>query len=383
MGEVFNGIKQPLHEDYGFYCHGGGAYNSIYLKEAFKGLSFLLKDYVYELPCELIAQFPLEKRDASRLMVADRKTGRLKDSRFSDLGRYLEPGDLLILNDTKVFPARLIGRREGGGRIEALLLNSINGGAQWKCLVKGAKKLKKGGRLLLEDRLEGSLEEKCEDGACIIKFCSDEPLMDIVESIGKTPLPPYIKRGDKATGFNDKERYQTVYAKRRGAVAAPTAGLHFTRETLDSLATGGIDIEYLTLHVGWGTFRPVRVKDIREHKLHSERYAIPLHLADKIKKVKSKGGRVVSVGTTATRALEAAFGSMDAPVLEGSTELFIMPGYGFKIVDVLITNFHLPGSTLLMLVSAFGGREFILNAYREAVKKGYRFYSYGDAMLIL
>ncbi len=340
-------------------------------------ISIDLKDFDYDLPEGLIAQFPCERRDEARLMVLRKEMGSVEDCRFRDIIDYLEPDDLLLLNDTKVIPARLFGRRESGGRRELLLLRPSGRG--WECLIRGGN-LKDGERIHFPEGISGVMKGRGKDGTWVIEFETDRPILEVLERIGKVPLPPYIRRD--ATDV-DRERYQTVYARRPGAVAAPTAGLHFTEELLEGLRRKGIRIETVTLHVGWGTFKPVKEEDICKGRLHREEYEVPWRAFQAIREAKEKGRRVVAVGTTVTRALETAFANPVRPLLKGESDLFIMPGYRFRVIDALLTNFHLPRSTPLMLVSAFAGRDFIMGAYRRAIAKGYRFYSYGDAMLIL
>ena len=336
-----------------------------------------LEDFDYTLPGRLVAQFPCEKRDASRLMVLVRDGRRMEDACFRDIVRYLDAGDLLVLNDTKVIPARLIGRRETGGKREFLLLRPSPEG--WQCLVKGGN-LREGEHIAFPEGFYGVLKGRDGDGVWTVEFQTDTPIMEVLERIGTVPLPPYIKR--EAVDL-DRERYQTVYARRPGAVAAPTAGLHFTEELLERLEERGIRIETITLHVGWGTFKPLKEEDLWRGRLHKEEYHIPEKVLEAIRETRKMGRRVVAVGTTVTRALETALADPDAPILRGDSDLFIMPGYRFRAIDALLTNFHLPRSTPLMLVSAFAGRDFIMEAYRRAIERAYRFYSYGDAMLIL
>lgn len=335
-----------------------------------------LKDFTFELPESLIAQEPLGKRDSSRLMTVSRKDGVIGHRLFRDFPACLSPGDLLVLNDTKVIPTRLLGVKPTGGKVELLLVEKTDAGVEeWKCLARPAKGLKPGTKVLFGD-VEGQMLGQDEEGLFICRFSSTLDL----EKIGKVPLPPYIKR--EATNA-DSSRYQTVFAGVDGAVAAPTAGLHFTGELLAGIKAMGVEVCHVTLHTGPGTFMPVRVEKIEEHRMMRERYRIDASVFSAVVKAKKEGRRIVAVGTTSTRALEASAASgLDSPVLEGSTSLFIYPGYRFKVVDALLTNFHLPESTLLMLVCAFAGRELVLEAYKEAVRKEYRFFSYGDAMLI-
>ena len=341
-----------------------------------------VSDFDYELPKELIAKFPVEPRDSSRLMVLHRNTGEIEHRIFRDIVEYLKPGDVLVINDTKVIPARLFGKLETGGKVELLLVRQPGPGT-WEVMAKPARKLKEGKRIYFDEELEAVVKGYSGEGRRIVEFIlkSNKDFMEKLEEIGHIPLPPYIEREEKP---EDREKYQTVFARKEGAVAAPTAGLHFTEELLQKLKDKGIIIKNITLHVGPGTFKPVKVENVEEHQMDYETYHVPEDTAAEINRAKEEGRRVIAVGTTVTRTLESA-AEKDGKVKsgEGSTNLFIYPGYRFKVIDALITNFHLPRSTLLMLVSAFAGRERILNAYREAVKKGYRFYSYGDAMFIL
>ncbi|HSV92160.1 MAG TPA: tRNA preQ1(34) S-adenosylmethionine ribosyltransferase-isomerase QueA [Desulfobacterales bacterium] len=344
-----------------------------------------LDDYDYELPPERIAQAPAERRDRSRLMRLDRASGVLDHLRFDALAERLAPGDALVVNDTAVVPARLLGRKDSGGRVEVFLVDyaggtrTPDGGFACECLIKASKPTRAGARIRFDAGLTGTVVQ-VGDGSCRVEFGADGDFDAALDRVGHVPLPPYIRRPD---GEADRATYQTVYAAARGAVAAPTAGLHFTPGLLSRLQARGVRLLPLTLHVGYGTFAPVRVADIREHRMHAERFAIPEATAAGIAAARAAGGRVVAVGTTVVRTLEhAADGPGRIRPGAGSCELFIRPGYRFKVVDALVTNFHLPRSTLLMLVSAFAGRERVLAAYREAVAAGYRFFSYGDAMLI-
>lgn len=341
-----------------------------------------VSDFDYELPKELIAKFPVEPRDSSRLMVLHRNTGEIEHRIFRDIVEYLKPGDVLVINDTKVIPARLFGKLETGGKVELLLVRQPGLGI-WEVMAKPARKLKKGKRIYFDEELEAVVKGYSGEGRRIVEFIlkSNKDFMEKLEEIGHIPIPPYIEREEKP---EDREKYQTIFARKEGAVAAPTAGLHFTEELLQKLKDKGIIIKNITLHVGPGTFKPVKVENVEEHQMDYETYHVPENTAAEINRAKEEGRRVIAVGTTVTRTLESA-AEKDGKVKpgEGSTNLFIYPGYRFKVIDALITNFHLPRSTLLMLVSAFAGRERILNAYREAVEKGYRFYSYGDAMFIL
>ena len=336
-------------------------------------------DFWYELPPELIAQSPSERRDHSRLMLLDRQTGQVGHGRFLDLPLYLRPGDLLVLNNTKVLSARLIGERESGGAAEVLLLRD-KGDGLWECLVKPGKSIGIGSNLRFGGgELSGTVESKGEKGLRDIRFSCEGIFLETLEHFGRVPLPPYIKED-----LGDPGRYQTVYAKHLGAAAAPTAGLHFTPELLKEVGGAGIDIRELTLHIGLGTFRPVQSENVEEHVMHSEYFIIPDETAQAITRTRKDGGRVIAVGTTVARALEASAAS-DGSVepVSGDTDIFIKPGYKFKTVDGLVTNFHLPESTLVMLVSALAGRENVLNAYSQAVLERYRFFSFGDAMLII
>ncbi len=338
-----------------------------------------VKDFDYYLPEELIAQDPLEDRSSSRLMVLDKNTGEVKHRVFSDILEYLNPGDCLVLNNTKVIPARLFGVKEGTmAKIEILLLKRRENDI-WETLVKPGKKAKPGTRIIFGDGLlVGEVIDVVEEGNRLIQFSYEGIFEEILDQLGQMPLPPYITHQLK-----DKNRYQTVYAKYDGSAAAPTAGLHFTKELLEKVKEKGVNIAEVTLHVGLGTFRPVKVENVLEHHMHSEFYMVSKEAADIINSTKKNGGRVISVGTTSTRTLESA--ADENGMLEecsGWTEIFIYPGYEFKVIDCLITNFHLPQSTLVMLVSALAGRENVLNAYEKAVEEKYRFFSFGDAMFI-
>lgn len=339
-----------------------------------------VKDFYYDLPEELIAQDPLEDRSSSRLMVLDKKTGEVEHKIFKDIIDYLEPGDCLVLNNTKVIPARLYGAKEGtDAKIEILLLKRKENDV-WETLVKPGKKCKVGTRIIFGDGiLVGEVIDIVEEGNRLIKFYYEGIFEEILDRLGQMPLPPYITHQLK-----DKNRYQTVYAKYDGSAAAPTAGLHFTPELLQQVKEKGVEIAEVTLHVGLGTFRPVKESDVLKHHMHSEFYRITQEEADKINKAKKEGHRIISVGTTSTRTLESAADENGfLTEKSGWTEIFIYPGYQFKVIDALITNFHLPESTLVMLVSALAGREHVLNAYKIAVEERYRFFSFGDAMLIV
>jgi S-adenosylmethionine:tRNA ribosyltransferase-isomerase len=349
---------------------------------------YSLSDYRYDLPPERIAQSPAPDRDASRLLILDRETGATGHRRFRDLPDLLRPTDLLVVNNTQVVPARLTGRKESGGRAEVLILDytgaANNGGPPvHRCLVKASKRARPGSRIRFDDDLEGEIID-FSDGIHTVRFACRGDFEKTLYRIGRMPLPPYIRRDEEADApCDDGTAYQTVYAARKGAVAAPTAGLHFTPDLLERLKAAGVGIAEITLHVGYGTFLPVRVDDIREHRMHAETYTIPDAAADAVNRAKADNRRIVAVGTTCVRTLEWA-ADENGRIGSGSGEcdLFIYPGYRFRAVDAMITNFHLPESTLLMLVSAFAGRDRVLAAYREAVERGYRFYSYGDAMLI-
>jgi S-adenosylmethionine:tRNA ribosyltransferase-isomerase len=344
----------------------------------------LLKDFDYELPADLIAQEPLQERTNSRLLHVERQTGRLFHHMFPDLLHLLPSDCLLILNDTRVFPARLRGRKESGGSVEVLLLRRVVAEEEiWEVLCKGAHHARAGARLRFADELWAEWVSAPRAGRGLLRFFPQEDLLTLLERIGEVPLPPYIKRvsGSQA---QDRDRYQTVYARHVGAVAAPTAGLHFSEALLAALQQRGIETLFVTLHVGAGTFQPVRVEHVEAHAMEEEDYELDATVAERINVAKNAGRKIVAVGTTTTRALESAC-TQDGHVCAGRrrTTLFIYPGYRFRVIDGLITNFHLPRSTLLLLVAAFVGREVILNAYAEAVARRYRFYSYGDAMLIL
>ncbi|KGN03470.1 S-adenosylmethionine tRNA ribosyltransferase [Clostridium novyi A str. 4570] len=338
-----------------------------------------VKDFDFYLPQELIAQHPMEKRDESRLMVVDRKSGQIEHKIFRDILGYLNEGDCLVLNNTRVLPARLIGEKENtGGKIEFLLLRRIEGDT-WETLVKPGKKAKIGARFVFgSGELKAEVKSMGEDGSRIIEFEYEGIFEEVLDKLGQMPLPPYITER-----LEDKERYQTVYSKEKGSAAAPTAGLHFTEELLKEIKEKGIKIAFVTLHVGLGTFRPVKVENIEEHHMHSEYYTMSKETADIINNTKENGGKIIAVGTTSCRTLET-IGDENGKVREtsGWTDIFMYPGYKFKVVDRLITNFHLPQSTLLMLVSAFSSRENIMNAYKEAVENKYRFFSFGDAMFL-
>ncbi|MGM9595456.1 MAG: tRNA preQ1(34) S-adenosylmethionine ribosyltransferase-isomerase QueA [Oscillospiraceae bacterium] len=335
-------------------------------------------DFDFYLPEELIAQTPLEKRDTSRLLHLDKQTGEIEHKHFYDIKQYLHEGDCLVLNDSRVLPARLIGARPTGGTVELVLLKDL-GDNRWECLSRPGRKTKPGQELVFGNgELTAVVEEVTLGGNRIVKFSYEGIFLEILERLGKMPLPPYIKEE-----LQDSERYQTVYSKELGSAAAPTAGLHFTKELLAEIADMGVKICYVTLHVGLGTFRPVKADNIEDHEMHSEFCIVPEETTETVNAVKRAGGRVIAVGTTSCRTLES-FTTEDGTLqaTSGWTNIFIYPGYKFKCIDALITNFHLPESTLIMLVSALAGRENILNAYNTAVKERYRFFSFGDAMMI-
>lgn len=334
-----------------------------------------MADFQYHLPPELIAQEPVYPRDASRLLVLHRNTGKLEHRIFSDLPEYLTTDDVLVLNDSKVIPARLEGKKPTGANIEILLLKRLDD-RRWEALVSPGRRARPGSVVLLDDEVRIKIGERTEAGGRIVEFNGTTPVSELLKRYGRTPLPPYIKKELK-----DPNRYQTIYAREEGSAAAPTAGLHFTERLFERIREKGVSIVYLTLHIGLDTFRPIHEEVIEKHRMHSEEYEISEETAETINSAK---GRVIAVGTTCVRALESA-ATEDGKVVPGrrSTDLFITPGYQFRVVDALITNFHLPGSTLLVLVSAFAGRELVLSAYQQAIQMRYRFYSFGDAMLIL
>ena len=340
-----------------------------------------LEEYDYELPADLIAQIPATERASARLMTVERSSGSIGETVFGSIATLLNPGDLLVVNDTRVIPARLMGHKESGGRVEVFLVRRLpEAGEHWHCLLRASKPPKPGSRLLLDEGMTASVEERGEGECWKVAFSPEEGFATWLERYGSMPLPPYIRR---AADEHDRERYQTVFARERGAVAAPTAGLHMTPELLAALVARGVEIAPLTLHVGLGTFMPVRVENLEEHRMHREEYFIPEATAAAIAQRKQQGGRVIALGTTTTRALEhAANTSGTVRSGAGEADIFICPGYDFKVVDALITNFHLPKSTLLMLVSAFAGKGLLFRAYEEAVRRRFRFYSYGDAMMI-
>ena len=340
-----------------------------------------IEEFDYHLPLSLIAQYPSPQRGETSLIILHRQTSVIEHRTFQDITKYLRPGDLLVMNNTRVLPARLIGKKETGGRIEMLLIPSWNGTkGDWKALIKGAGKIKQGARIRFEPAFQGEIEE-VKDGKGRVTFSYQGEVTELLQKIGHIPLPPYIKRGDEPL---DRERYQTVFAERDGSIAAPTAGLHFTHALLQSLRENGVRTTMITLHIGIGTFTPVKARDIEDHAMEAEWVEISEETAREINATKARGGRVISVGTTTTRALESfSDGNGGVRSGKGMGSLFIYPPYRFRVIDGLVTNFHLPKSTLIMLVSAFAGKDLLMRAYQEAVHRQYRFYSYGDAMLIL
>jgi len=340
-----------------------------------------IEEFDYHLPASLIAQYPSPQRGDTSLMILHRQTGEIEHRAFGDITEYLNSDDLLVMNNTRVLPARLIGKKESGGRVEMLLIPPWNGtNGDWRALIKGAAKLKGKARIQFEQGLEGEVDEVKDGKAKVNFFCPGE-VMDVLRKFGHIPLPPYIKRSDEPV---DRERYQTVFAERDGSIAAPTAGLHFTHEMLRSLSEKGVRAATITLHVGIGTFSPVKTCDVQDHTMEAEWVEISEETAKKIEDTKTRGGRVIAVGTTTTRCLESfADGRGGVKPGNGMTSLFIYPPHRFRVVDGLVTNFHLPKSTLIMLVSAFAGKDLLMKAYQEAIRRKYQFYSYGDAMLIL
>ncbi len=333
---------------------------------------------MYDLPERLIAQTPLPRRDGSRLLLLDKTTGRTEHRHFYDLPDFLRPGDCMVLNDSRVIPARLIGARPTGGAVEVMLLRQLEQD-RWECLVRPGKKMRPGQTVVFADgALTGHVEDVTAGGERIVRFEYQGIFLEILERLGRMPLPPYIKQQ-----LDDPERYQTVYSVHPGSAAAPTAGLHFTNELLDRIRAMGVDVRFVTLHVGLGTFRPVKVEDVEDHEMHSEYCIVPAETAEAVNRAHAAGGRVIAVGTTSCRTLESFTGDDGILRAEGGwTNIFIYPGYRFKCIDALVTNFHLPGSTLMMLVSALAGREHIMAAYAEAIREEYRFFSFGDAMFI-
>ena len=340
-----------------------------------------IEEFDYHLPLSLIAQYPPPQRGETSLMILHRQTGAIEHRTFGDIAQYLNSSDLLVMNNTRVLPARLIGKKETGGRVEMLLIPSWNGmGGEWKALIKGSGKMKRGARIRFEQGLEGEVGE-VKDGKGKVTFSGQGEVMDVLRKFGHIPLPPYIKRGDEGL---DRERYQTVFAEREGSIAAPTAGMHFTHALLQSLRENGVRATMITLHIGIGTFAPVKARDIEDHTMEAEWIEISEETAREIEGTKARGGKVIAVGTTTTRALESfSDGSGGVRPGKGMTSLFIHPPYRFGVIEGLVTNFHLPKSTLVMLASAFAGKDLLMRAYREAIRRKYRFYSYGDAMLII
>jgi S-adenosylmethionine:tRNA ribosyltransferase-isomerase len=345
----------------------------------------LISDFDYELPDELIAQHPLERRDASRMLVLDRAARRFEDKSFASFPAYVRAGDVVVVNNTRVFPARLFGRREpSGGRVELFLIREKER-AVWETLARPARRLKSGTRLTFGDgRMQAEVTEEHADGRRTVRFICAGSFDEALNELGRTPLPPYIKRESEAAAVEDRERYQTVYASQRGAIAAPTAGLHFTPTVMDEVKARGAQIVEVTLHVGYGTFEPVRVSDLKDHRVAPEHYEISTAAAQRLNEARASGGRLVAIGTTTTRALESATDE-EGRIGAGArmAALTITPGYRFRAVNALLTNFHLPRSSLLALVATFAGHDFTLAAYRHAVESRYRFYSYGDCMLII
>ncbi len=341
-----------------------------------QNLGLSTADYYFDLPKELIAQDPMEKRDECRLLVVDKETGEVEHHKFNEIINYLDPGDCLVLNNTKVIPARLLGEKEGTGAAVEILLLKRREGDVWETLVKPGKKLRPGARVSFGDGiLKGEILDIMEEGNRLVKFFYDGIWEEVLDRLGEMPLPPYITHK-----LRDKNMYQTVYAKFEGSAAAPTAGLHFTEELLERIREKGVEMAFVTLHVGLGTFRPVKVTNVKEHHMHTEWYQVTQEAADKINKAKESGHRIICVGTTSCRTIEsAADENGKLSECSGDTSIFIYPGYSFKVTDRLITNFHLPESTLVMLVSALAGREHVLDAYQEAIKERYRFFSFGDA----
>jgi S-adenosylmethionine:tRNA ribosyltransferase-isomerase len=341
-----------------------------------------LTDFDYDLPDDLIAQEPASRRDDARMLSVERTSGSIRDDRFANIGKHLRPGDVLVLNNTKVFPARLKGVSETGARVEIFLVSKLDKSV-WEALARPARRLKPGKLVTFGPKLSGHIREHLSDGRVSIEFDHEGDLDSLIEEVGETPLPPYISRGAEHDFGQDRERYQTVYAKNRGAIAAPTAGLHFTPDVLSRIRESGVEITELTLHVGYGTFEPVRATDLSQHSVMPENYEISPEAAETLDRARREHRRLVAVGTTTTRALESSMAKEGAFVAGAAiADLTITPGYRFKAVDALLTNFHLPQSSLLILVSTFGGHKLIMDTYRHAVSARYRFYSYGDCMLI-
>lgn len=354
-----------------------------------EAVSFLLKDYLYDLPDRLIAQNPLDRRDGSKLLVVDRRGGSVSHCRFDEICRFLHPEDLLVINDTRVVPARLIGRKDTGGTIEVLVLDPYKDADRgreegYECLLKSSKRPRRESLIALQNGVRAKIMSVPKDGKANVRFLAEEPLLEILDKIGHIPLPPYIHRNGSKPPPDDRKTYQTVYGVKPGAVAAPTAGLHFSHELLRELHNRGVEIVKVTLHVGYGTFAPLRSEDIRDHRMHPEYTEISASSAQAVQLAKNENRRIIAVGTTVVRVLEwaaAEFGNVTP--FSGLCNHYIYPGYRFRVVDGMVTNFHLPGSSLILLVAALAGRKTILDAYQEAIERGYRFYSYGDATLIL
>ena len=341
-----------------------------------------LSDFDYELPTELIAQEPLARREASRMLLVDRAAGTFRDAAFADLSSYLRKGDVLVLNNTKVFPARLFGKTATGARVEIFLIRK-NADGSWLALARPGKRLSVGKTIEFDERLSATVLTKHDDGQVEAVFASTDDIDNLIDELGRTPLPPYIKREIDSID-DDRGRYQTVYASNRGAIAAPTAGLHFTPDILQKIKNMGVTVAEITLHVGYGTFEPVRVDDLAQHRVSEERYEISSETAELLNKVKNENRRIIAVGTTTTRALESNFARYGRfAAVDNFADLTITPGFAFRAIDALLTNFHLPQSSLLVLVSTFAGHKLIMSAYRHAVAEKYRFYSYGDCMLIV
>ncbi len=344
-------------------------------------------EFHYDLPTHLIAQHPSKKRDHARLMVLDRRTGRIAHCRFFEIIKEMLPGDALLVNNTRVIKAKLLGQKKTGGKVECLLtkcIHAISPNEQiWECLVKHSRRLRSGTVIYFNPDLIGEVLTGIE-GVWTVRFCSRGNFRRVLERIGQVPLPPYIQRAESVDLRQDRQRYQTIFARKDGAIAAPTAGLHFTPSLIAKIERVGVSVQSLTLHIGIGTFLPVRTTEIEEHHMHEEAFEIPFQTAETINRVRREGGRIIAVGTSTVRALESSVDRHGQVVPgEGDTGLFIYPPFRFRVVDILVTNFHLPGSTLVMLVSAFAGKDLLFRAYQEAIKDGYRFYSYGDAMMIL
>lgn len=342
----------------------------------------LISEFNFDLPENLIAQEPLQKRENSRMLVLNRHEKTIEDAHFFDFTRFIKSGDVVVLNNTKVFPARVFGETETGAKVEIFLVEKREND-KWEALARPAKRLKTGKKIIFNEKLSATVSGRTEEGRVVIEFSANGDFDEILDEIGKTPLPPYIKRADE--NFDtDRERYQTVFARERGAIAAPTAGLHFTPQILDEIKNLGANVAEITLHVGYGTFEPVRVEDLSEHKVLPESYEISAETAKILNKARAENRRIIAIGTTTTRCLETSVAKNGKFIAENSkADLTITPGYEFKAIDGLLTNFHLPKSSLLVLVSTFAGHKFIMNAYAHAVAENYRFYSYGDCMLIL